>query len=172
MPIADGTTTAPVDSAGVKLPPLYDETNLYLMRRASAANLAATRAEKGLLVALPGEWSITAQPAANTVASATRAAGGAGVRHVLRTINATIGFNPAPAAAVVSVYVRDGASGVGTILWIDQANVEAVAGRAARVVATGLNLVGSANTAMTVEFSAAGGASTFETITATGYDAA
>src|SRR5262245_30970564 len=172
MPITDGGTTLPVDSAGIKQYGLYDLTNLFLPRRAAAAVLSLLRAESAMLVAPPGEWSVQAAPAANVLASAARAAGGAGVRHVLRSLSASAGAVGAPAATVLNVVVRDGASGAGAILWQRMVPVTAVAGAVGAFDVVGLNIVGSANTAMTVEFAAAGGAGVFETVAATGYDAA
>jgi hypothetical protein len=173
VPITEGLNTAPVDNAGTKIAPLYDDAGLfYFFRRATAAVLVAFRSEKALLAASPGEWSLTSAPVSGNQASATRAAGGAGVRHVLRSISASAGAVAAPAATVVTVVVRDGATGVGTVLWSRMIGVEAVAGKVTGFDPVGLNIVGSANTAMTVEFASGGGVGVFETIAATGYSAA
>jgi len=173
MPITEGTNVAPVDNAGTKIAPLYDGVSaFFLIRRATAAILAAFRAESAQLVALPGEWPLNAAPAANTVASVTKAAGGAGVRHVLKSISAAVGAVAVPAATISTLQVRDGASGVGPVIWQTYIGVEAVAGKSNPRDIVGLNIVGSANTAMTVEFAAASGANTFQSISATGFDAA
>lgn len=111
----------------------------------------------------PLEWTILHAPAANTVATATKLAGGAGVRHVLRSLVANTQLVSAAnftAAAPVYWVVRDGASGVGTILY---------QGFSTAAVVSGLNIVGSENTAMTVEFTVAPGATNFEVVSASGY---
>jgi hypothetical protein len=174
VPITEGLTTAPVDNAGTKIAPLYDQNAglFYFMRRVTAAFLATFRADAAVSVAGPGEWSVQAAPASNTIASGTKVAGGAGVRHVLRSVSASAGAVGAPAATVLTVVVRDGAAGVGPILWQRNVGVEAVAGKVNGFDLAGLNLVGSANTALTVEFTGAGGAGVFESLSATGFDAA
>lgn len=135
---------------------------------ATAAALSTQPVSNVELVTQPGEWTLTNAPAAATQATATRAAGGGTVRHVLKSIQASLSAVAAQASPV-TVVVRDGASGSGTILWQDR--LMAPLGFSDRVSVDGLNIVGSANTAMTVEFTAAPAATDFETISATGYDA-
>jgi hypothetical protein len=67
--------------------------------------------------------------------------------------------------------LRDGPSGTGTTLWILNFAVPASTGQLGPNTAglCGLNLVGSPNTAMTLEFTA-GVASVTENITLTGFD--
>lgn len=119
-------------------------------------------------------WTITNDPAVNTAATVSRAAGTGGAIHVADCATATFVANTtAPAAAVVTVVIRDGATGAGTIVWSADMALTATAGVAATPVQLcGLNINGTANTAMTVEFTAAGGANTFETVGLTGYDRA
>jgi len=138
-------------------------------RSASAANLAAQSGLGAALVTLPGNWTLTSAPGVGVQATATKAAGAAGVRHVLTSINASI--NASAAQTPLTVVVRDGAAGVGTILWQDRLSAPATPFADSRVSLSGLNIVGSAATAMTVEFTAAGAGTTFETVSATGYDA-
>src|SRR5262249_10155520 len=111
-------------------------------------------------------------PAANTQASASRAAAPAGVVQVADCITATfVAGTTAPSAVNSTVVVRDGATGAGTVLWAaDFALAGAIAASAQPVRVCGLDLAGSVATAMTVEFTAAGGANTFENVTLTGYD--
>lgn len=143
-------------------------------REASATNLAAQSGLGAQLVTLPGEWSITNAAAANTQATATKAAGAAGVRHVVTAINAKLaagsGAVTLPVTPVRAV-VRDGTTGAGTILWDGYLSIPATPGAADGLAATGLNIPGSAATAMTVEFNGAGGAGTFESVSLQGYDA-
>lgn len=119
-------------------------------------------------------WSLVNDPAANTQATATRAASSTGGVHVADCITATfVGGTTAPAAIVGTVVIRDGATGAGTIVWAaDIALKGNIAENPAPIAVCGLGIAGTANTAMTVEFTAAGGANSFETVTLTGYDRA
>lgn len=138
----------------------------------SAANLAATSSVNAQLVTGPGGWPVTSSPGANVQASATKAAGAAGVRHVCTGVSINLASGSvAPAASQLTVNLRDGASGLGTILATWTIAIPAAAGAFANIQLGGLNLPGSANTAMTLEFAAAGGANTFESVTLFGYDA-
>lgn len=141
------------------------------IRTASAAVLAAFSSIGALLVSRPGEWAVNHTPAANTQATITKAAGAAGVRHVCTSISATLIGLAASAEATVLVNLRDGATGAGTILQSWRLLVVGGAGSETGIALTGLNIPGTAATAMTLEFAAAGGASTFETVAMTGYDA-
>lgn len=117
-------------------------------------------------------WSVVHAPAANTQATASKAAGGANVRHICTGILATfVAGAVAPTAVQVTVVVRDGATGSGTIIWTGVMALPAVAGQsAAPIMHDDLTLVGTLNTAMTVEFIAAGGANTVEAVSIQGYD--
>jgi hypothetical protein len=119
-------------------------------------------------------WAITHTPAAATQATITRAAAGVGIRHVATAITATFATVTADTSGNVLVNLRDGATGAGTILWsarlVIDTNVATVAGSPlAGIAITGLAIPGTANTAMTLEFAAAGAANTFETVALSGY---
>jgi hypothetical protein len=150
----------------------WNNANFDRLRTASAANLGAAVAGLGaLLAAGPGEWAISHLPAANVVATITRAAV-AGQRHVCRSITGSIAAGAiAPAAFNTQLLLRDGASGVGAILWGDTLSMSAVAGGQDTSQLSGLNIVGTAGNAMTLEFLAAAGANTLESVALTGYDA-
>jgi len=145
-----------------------DGTNAF--KAATATNQASsTSGLNAVQAASPGEWTVSHAPAVNTQATASKAAGGAGVRHVARAISASLcAGTTAPAAAQVSVRLRDGASGAGTILWEMTLCVQATAGVSVPVTIP-VNIVGTANTAMTLEFSGAAGANTFESVSLSGY---
>lgn len=115
-------------------------------------------------------WAATHTPAANTQATASRAAAGAGVKNVCNTILVTFAAGAtAPTAVNVTVNLRDGATGAGTVIWSATLSLSATAGQTAPVVAlSDLWLEGSANTAMTLEFAAAGGANTVESVAMSG----
>ena len=121
----------------------------------------------------PGYWTVVNTPAANTQATISKAAGGAGVRHVCTGILATLTAGvTAPAAVALTVELRDGATGAGTVIWQGRMSLGAIAGQnAPPIQIAGLSIVGSANTAMTLEFSAAGGANTLESVSLAGYSA-
>jgi hypothetical protein len=141
----------------------------YLM---SGTN-AALATQPGIAMASPPPmWSQANVPvAANTQATTSKAAGGAGVRHVCWGISAT--FDIVSVGAVNAdplVYLRDGAASSGTIIWRTRlGSAGGVAGQQYRVDLTGLCIVGSANTAMTLEFANNGGANTFESVALTGF---
>jgi len=117
-------------------------------------------------------WVLNSAPAANTLATATKAAAGAGVKNVLIALSAAfVAGAVAPAAVNVTVLIRDGATGVGTILWSRVLSLPAVAGEHRGFDISGLRIDGTPNTALTVEFSAAGGANTFESVAAYGIQA-
>ncbi len=162
-----------VPSANVVLetPGLYNggaaATSIDRGRSASAANLAAQSGIGVELTAPPGMWAINSMPAANTQATASKAAV-ASTRHVATSITATFAAG-ATAGAAVAINLRDGATGAGTILWTGY--LAAPANDVRVLVISGLNIPGSANTAITLEFAAAGGATTLESVTLTGYDA-
>lgn len=137
------------------------------LKTLSAANLAAFLGVGGLIAAGPGEWAIQNTPAAATQATITRAAGGAGVRHVCRSVTCSILATAAQGQIILNL--RDGATGAGTILWSAQFSLGAASSD--RIALSGLNIVGSANTAMTLEVAAAPAATNFASVALTGYDA-
>jgi hypothetical protein len=143
----------------------WDDVDWLRLRVASGENIANHGGEGALITAPPGEWSEQANPAVGVLATVTRAAGGGTVRHVCRSIQGTLIVTGA--AANGSLVLRDGATGVGTILWSCRL-FGATSGD--RVAISGLNIVGSANTAMTLEFTGAPGGADFQNVALTGYD--
>jgi len=137
-------------------------------RSASATNNTATTSLGASYMTPLSTWSVTNTPAANTQATASRAAGGGTVRHVATSVTVCFATDTAAGAGPFNANLRDGATGAGTVLrtWIF--NIP-VAEQGNCVDLSGLNMTGSANTAMTLEFTAAGGAGTVETVTLTGY---
>lgn len=114
----------------------------------------------------PGHWSATHEPAAATQATCTKAAT-ANVRHVCKVISVSIACG-ATAQTPISVRLRDGATGAGTILW--SMKVSAPVNSSQVIYEPGLSIVGSVNTAMTLEFSAAGVAASEQTVNLSGFD--
>lgn len=111
----------------------------------------------------PAMWTVVHNPAAATQAIATKAAGAAGVKHVCYGIVATIAAG-ATAATPLNVQLLDGA----TVLLT--ASIAAPVNGVGVVALTGINIEGTAATAMTLQFSAAGALTTVENVTLIGYD--
>lgn len=147
---------------------LFDGTTFDRARSASAANISALSGIGALVATRPGDWSINNVQGANAQATVARAAGAAGVRHVCTSIYASVIGQAAAVENLTQVVLRDGATGVGPIVWSGRLLVGPSTNF--QVQMSGLNIVGSAATAMTLEFAAAGGASTFEAVSLTGYD--
>lgn len=148
-----------------------DGSALDLTGAIAATQSAAVAGNLAVPVAQIGQWSVIHVPAANTQATATKAAGGTGVRHVCTGISAQlVATATAPTAVQLVVNLIDGASGGTSYLWRGNISLPATAGAMSFIHITHIALVGSANTAMTLEFSATGGANTVESVTLMGYD--
>lgn len=116
--------------------------------------------------AAPRGWSVNNVPATAAQATVTQAAAGASTKNVCTSFCASVACG-ATAQTPILAYIRDGATGAGTVLFA--AALSAPANSTCVVALSGLSVVGSANTQMTVEFSAAGVAASQETISASGY---
>lgn len=114
-------------------------------------------------------WSVTSQPTAGTQASAVKAAGAAGVRHIADCASFSAASSAAVTATAVIVQLLDGA----TIIWQHVvAFPTAGAGGIQEVqpfTICGLALVGSTATSMTMQF-AVGVTGAFEVVDLSGYD--
>jgi hypothetical protein len=117
-----------------------------------------------------GTWAVTHTPAANTQATASQASAGSGIKNVCTGILVTLAAGAsAPTAVNGTVNLRDGATGAGDVLWSATLSLAAVAGDNAPAIAlSGLWIEGTAATAMTLEFAAAGGANTVQSVAMTG----
>jgi len=167
--LADATAN-PTAASSAALVEGFNGTTWDRIRTGGAAVLSGTTQPFSLLATRPADWSVTSAPAANTVATISKGAGAAGVRHVCTGIYARArGGTTAPAAIQLTLNLRDGATGAGTILQTHTLVIAAAVGAADNVEISGLNIIGSAATAMTLEFTAAGGANTFESVALTGY---
>lgn len=149
----------------------FDGANMQRLRLASAAVLAGQSGLGAALVAPPGQWAVSSAPAAGSQATATRAAGGAGVRHIAAALDYGYGATAALAAAAQRLLnLRDGASGLGAVLNQLGIPVPAATIPAVNNTVEGRAYPGSAATAMTAEFDAAT-ANLFESVAVSGYDA-
>lgn len=138
------------------------------LRTASATDNTATTSLGALQVVPLSTWSQTNFVSiAATAATTSKGAGGGTVRHVATTVSACFHDSAINTVARI-VHLRDGATGAGTVLrtWLLSSPV---AGEAECINISGLNMTGSANTAMTLEFSAAPAATASETVGLTGY---
>ncbi len=146
-------------------PSLFNGTTFDRQDGVSATNNTAATTVGVAYSASLGTWSITNSANAGTP-TVSRAAGGGTVRHVAVCVSVNVGA-AATAQPVVQVNLRDGATGAGTILRSWQ--LAAPANDSAQVDLCGLNITGSANTAMTIEFAAATAAATQASVNLSGY---
>lgn len=110
-----------------------------------------------------GAQNFVHAPAAATQATITKPAAGAGKRNVCRAIAAYIAC--VGAQTPIAVQLRDGATGVGPVLW--QGTLAAPVGGYAAIELHELYILGSDNTVMTLEFSAAGVAGSVQSVNLT-----
>src|SRR5258707_4318870 len=118
------------------------------------------------------DWSVTSNRGVGAQATASQPAspapaGGQGTRHVCTSVSATL-VAAAATAAQATLNLRDGATGAGTILGSWVLAVPGVIGSCTVLPLDSLEIIGSPNTAMTLEF-AAGVATQFESVTLTGH---
>lgn len=151
--------TAPaVGSMGM----LFDGTDWERQRVADAASVSGTLIPDGVaLSAAPGNWSAKDEPAVDTVATATRAAGAVGVRHVATAILACI--TTGAASAVSTVQLKDGT----TIVFAGR--IKAQANSSSILALSGLSIFGTAATDMTLEVSDPADAGAQVTASLSGY---
>jgi hypothetical protein len=146
-----------------------------LGQKAMAASLAVVLAsDQGSLPTLPGgatRWAVVHTPAVSVKATITQAAAGVGIRNYCTSIMATFFNSAAAAVSVITVNVRDGASGAGTVLWTGNLAVSATGGSGGVLQLSDLGIRGTANTAMTIEFTALV-AGCFESVAMEGYTGA
>jgi hypothetical protein len=164
---ADGSATAGN--------PLYvggnDGTNAKAFKVASAANNTSTIQTGVMLHEKGARWSVSSVTGSNTQASASKAAGAAGVRHVADCVQFSAESTAAIAASQDDVLLRDGATGAGTVLvqWRNAIVSAAAAQIGQALTFCGLSLVGSSATAMTLEY-ANGVTNVLMSVTLSGYD--
>ncbi len=110
----------------------------------------------------PTTWVLWSQNAGGA-ASVTKPAGGAGVKHVATCVTATYSNLGAPSNELFSISLNDGSNRLA--YWY----VYAPIGSSNDLSLCDLNIVGSANTSMTLQIG--GGANTFVAVDLVGYDA-
>lgn len=115
------------------------------------------------------QWSLAHTPAASAQATISQAAAAAGVRNVCESVSFCMSATTALAGiSTVTVNLRDGATGAGAILKSWQFTLPAAVLLPLVFSITGLHIIGSAATAMTLEFAAAVG-NLMEAVTIDGY---
>lgn len=146
-------------------PSLFNGSTFDRQDGVSATNNTAATSVGVAYSASLGTWGVTNSANAGTP-TISKAAGGGTVRHVATCVSISVGA-AGTAQPVVQVNLRDGATGAGTIIRSWQ--VAAPANDSAEVNLCGLNMTGSANTAMTIEFAAATAAATQASVNLSGY---
>lgn len=141
-------------------PVLYNGTAFDISRSAmlanypTAATLTARNSVGVNLFEKGSHFSVVSTPAVSVQATASIALE-ASVRHVVDCVGFSAGATTAPVLTQLTVNVRDGATGAGTVLWSQTVIIAAAAGQSVPPVTfCGLNLVGTTGTAMTAEYSA------------------
>ncbi len=115
------------------------------------------------------DWTAGHVPSANVVATATQAAPGVGKYNVCLGLTVVLAAGAsAPSAINVTVRLIDGAAGGTTYLWQATMSLPATAGAMSGISRPMVDIRGSVNTAMTLEFSAAGGTNTIESVSMEG----
>src|SRR5262249_22061789 len=147
----DGTGSNPIFAR--ELGYVFNGSTWDRVRNASTSTETASTS-KGILIEKGGRWNVINAPSTGVQATITKTACAAGCRHVLDCIGSSAVAGVAPASTFVNVGVRDGTSGTGNFLWAYIAQVTATTGNLVPAFGIcGLNIVGSDNTAMTIEFS-------------------
>jgi hypothetical protein len=171
-PNSSGTTVGTVTVSSIDYPvgvnadPVVPGTN---QQRVHNRPNGIFSAEYAAAVMLPETWGQAHTPTTATQATTTKAAAGAGIRHVAESITFSCAVNGTNAQTAIQVNLRDGASGAGTILW--STTVLMTATEAMKVFSiTGLRIFGTAATAMTLEFSAAGVTGSVQSVSLSGFD--
>lgn len=112
------------------------------------------------------EWTAFHAPAAAVRAFATIAIPPAGTIRVLDAFVATLSC--VAVSAEMELQIRAGATGAGTLIW--QMGMNGAAGQNVRIHMNGLNLLGLAATAFTIEFLAAPAAGNFQRVNMSGFN--
>lgn len=137
------------------------------LTNAPVASTLTSRNSVGLITNDPPSWGVTATLAAGSGGTVSIAAE-ANVRHIVKCVSWSATATSTPSLTAVTVNLRDGATGAGTVLQSWTQAVSATTGLLIPVSGVcGLNLAGTTNTAMTLEF-ASGTANVVESVNMTG----
>lgn len=161
---ADAISNTNSSPTGASAAVLYRRTLGYLFngatydraRSASATNLTTSPNVGELTYEKGARWTVASNSGAGSLGSASKAAGAAGVRHVVDCISFSASVaGSAPTATTLRFDIRDGASGAGTVIWSFAIEIPATTTFQSVIPHSvcGLNFIGSAATAMTAEYS-------------------
>lgn len=147
----------------------FNGVNWDRLRTQSITNIVAASKAGVLTADAPTDWTESHVPNAGLIATCTHA-GVAGARHIVTGIYAQLEFTAIPPATTTLV-LRDGASGIGAILWqLRLSNAASPAGSSRTIAIPGLHIPSGANgSAMTLEFTLFSGATNFQSVSMTGY---
>jgi len=155
---------------------ICDPLNEWLCAKlGSAATESAAINSTSLLTEKGSRWQVnnSGTAASGVQGTISKSAGAAGVRHVVDCISFAADAAAGVTAANVLLNVRDGATGAGTVIWQYALSFPTAAALGIQEVVPahfcGLNIIGTAATAMTIEFSAAVTGS-IQSVNMTGYD--
>src|SRR6266568_4914544 len=129
----------------------------------------AGKERQAVIRPVSGQFSLTHTPVAATQATISAASAGASNKNVASAISFSI-YTGATAQTIIVIALRDGASGAGTILWSKSCALAASSFWTENVTLP--DLQGTAATAMTLEFSAAGVANSVQSVNLMGYTTA
>lgn len=150
----------------------WDRMRLARVLNFPASTTLTSRNAGGVqLIERPSRWTVVSNPASGSQATASLAAEAA-VRHVADCISMSANAAGATVATNLTVNLRDGATGAGTIIWTTQLGATVLAAGGyfnTPYTVCGLNLVGTTNTAMTLEYSA-GLAGLIESVSLSGFN--
>jgi hypothetical protein len=147
---------------------IFDNNSTVIQRGTSSANLTNATSTGVALTAPLSTWSITNTPASATQATSSKAAN-ASLRHVATSITVCLASTAVGGNAPLNFNLRDGATGAGTILWTSIQTTAGIANGGTCTTLSGLAMIGTVNTAMTLESAAAPAANGTATVTLTGF---
>ena len=122
---------------------------------ATQAYESTLKADGALMVETTAGWAVTNTAAVGSASSVSRAPAGVGISHRCTTVS--FGFSATTALAgitTVTINLRDGGPGAGTVLFSWSFTLPAATLLPFAISLTGLNFLGTANNAMTLEFAA------------------
>jgi hypothetical protein len=146
---------------------VFDGTSFAKARNSAAANMGATTQPGALQAAPPGQWVAFHQPASGSQATATKAAGAAGVKHVLTFIRGRL-TGVAAVLAKVTIELIEDVGGAGTQLWAE--TMVQPTNSFCDIIIGPINYIQpTAAKSLTIRFAAAGDANASQSVSMFGY---
>lgn len=179
--VLDGQNSIPTNSAtptpvsafnGASSGNVFDPLRSLRAANTYAADGTSFPAAGALVAEKGARWRIQNNAVSGSAASASEAAA-SGISHVADCLTYSAYSNSTGiTATAISVNLRDGASGAGTVIWTVPLGIPtttAIQQVAGPFSICGLNLQGTTNTAMTLEFNT-GVTNMLQGVTLSGYD--